>query len=186
MTEDESLYKLPNVQFWKIKFICANKKAHHWHAVVYRDFNLISEASLYHLQGHPYEESPAIPKTLISWLIIDNWSILAKDSYQPSSSCQADHVDFRFYHVKKEFSSFASFSYLVQIQLFSLFRQNFLFDYQKLYFSEIILVKKIISRLNSLGVVMEEMFADLTPQSQSCECNLPVPNVPWGDVFDKW
>ena len=43
-----------------------NKKAHHWHAVVYRAFNLINEASLYHLQGHPYEENPAIPKTLIS------------------------------------------------------------------------------------------------------------------------
>ena len=26
----------------------------------------------------------------------------------------------------------------------------------------------------------------LTPQSQSSECNLPVPNVPWGDVFGKW
>ena len=108
---------------------------------------MISEASLYHLQGHPYEENPAIPKILVcknntSEVLRYDLAILEKDSYLPNSSCQVDHVDFQFYLVKIEFSSFASFSYLVQIRLSSLFRQNFLLDYQILYFSEIISVKK--------------------------------------------
>ena len=35
-------------------------------------------------------------------------------------------------------------------------------------------------------IEISENELDLTPQSQSSECNLPVPNVPWEDVFDKW
>ena len=52
---------------------------------------------------------------------------------------------------------------------------------------------EIIEDLNFdlIGAMFENFWFQikiirLTPRFQSSECNLPVPNVPWGDFFDKW